>query len=151
MIEYPLSPIGLGSFSILSFAIGFDDAAYKPEAAADRNVTVGFNVDLRQQKFENGLNRCLCILSLECDVFEADDEGDARVHLGTIKVKFSGVASGKFPPDEPEETVRDTLEANAVSFLYGKARTYIELLTASCPGGVISLPAIMPMQKDQDE
>lgn len=151
MIEYPLSPINLGGFSILSFAVDFDAAAQGQVVTADRNVTVGFNVDTLQQKLENGVSRCSCILSLECDIFEVAGENEAGAHLGTVKVKFSGVASGRFSEDESEEAIRDTLEANAASFLYGKARTYIELITASCPGGTISLPAIMPIQKDLEE
>ena len=148
MIEYPLSPISLGGFSILSFAIDFSDAIREEKLDSDRNVTIEFNVNTNHERLDDGSCRCACALTLACNVYAIEGENAQSTHLGAINAKFLGTAAGAFQADEPDDAVRETLEANAVSFLYGKARTYIELVTAFCPEGPISLPAIMPTPKE---
>ena len=146
MIDYPLSPIRLGGFRILSFAVDFGDGN-ATSVPANRNVSIEFNVDATQEKNESGVYHCECVLSLVCDISTAENDDSEFGHLGRIDAKLFGVASARFDADESDDSIGDTLEANAISFLYGKARTYIELITAFCPGGVISLPAIMPTVK----
>lgn len=148
MIDYPISPINLGGFRILSFALDFNETSVAIEANQDRSFTVEFGVGTSFSRKDDGLSRCTCTLALQCDIAKAAEDESEGTHLGKINARLMGFATGRFAPEESDEAICDTLEANAASFLYGKARTYIELMTAYCPGGSISLPAIMPTPKE---
>lgn len=69
---------------------------------------------------------------------------DSSVEVCAASCEIRGITEG-VGIERTEESER-YLHANAISFLYSKARAFIELVSYSSEVGVKSLPAIVPLE-----
>lgn len=143
------SVIQYGGFKILQADYDFlEAAALSQEAERRTEISVG-----AESRFdmEDSLKKCRCILGLECTCYGREAEKDDEMPAGSINLVLSGQSFAEFDDDLVDDEIKAILEANVMSYLYGRARSLIEANTVFSPGGMITLPAVLPVRAEDDD
>lgn len=109
-----------------------------------------YNIDVNRGyafREESGSLLCDCTIRMKWKIYvggegESDPPLAAKAECGMVAM--SGAPSIAREPIEDAQLARDVLVANTISFIWGKMRDWIELVSLSSPLGKLSLPAIDP-------
>ena len=106
---------------------------------------------------QNDLNLGRCVFGFIGVWHEADNQENVAYTINCSMGITVAIPDSAFEEGFPEERKTRVVEANAISLVYGKIRSFIEDLTAQSPIGRQIIPAIEPyallrsLEEKQDE
>ena len=137
-----LSQFQLASSNLTSIA--FDVFPGVPTKTSSVSLKIGRSFNDEWSEDEHKAT-CECHVSVNCTWRSEDKNVD--VCTASCAIRGTIIGSGI----EKTEEVERYLHANAISFLYGKARTFIELVSCSSEVGILNIPAIVPLEMLDDD
>ena len=135
-----LSPVRLLDSALLgaSFEINSDYSACVPVLT----VTVGIEAEHPGQ--QDNLNLGKCIFAFSGVWHEAGRPENTAFTVGCTMGITIGIPEDAFEEGIAEDRRIRIIDANAVSLVYGKIRSFVEDLTSQSPVGRQTIPAIDP-------
>lgn len=155
-MKLALSPIQYKDSKLLS--ISFDNslqaetATSKPssDTSTSNKRFFSLSIDRNLDYIDEGSGNLACKASLRFtwDIKTSDEEDASPI--ATVAGAMGALAS--CPIDLGDvETVKRTLAANTLSYIWSKLRTVVEQLSSQSPVGTLSLPAIDPLSLLEDQ
>ncbi len=149
-----ISPIEFLDFSLLAFDIDLHDSLKIGVEDLDVSNNV-FDLDIKPildfDETDDGII-CKCLLTVIAEVSIKD--GENCYHIASIKCRIAAFSKYHEPSEDNQDLSQLVLAANTVSFVWGKIRDIVEMLSFSSSVGIISLPAIDPyavLSDDEDD
>lgn len=135
-----LSPVQIHDSALLgtSFAINSDYDSRTPV------VTMTVSLQIEHPEKRGKLNLSKCVFGFMGVWHEPDDEDNVAFTIGCTMGLTASIPDDAFAGDFTAERINKTVDANAVSLVYAKIRSFIEDLTAQSPIGRQTIPAIEP-------
>lgn len=98
---------------------------------------------------------CKCIMEADIDIRQSDDSDVEVKDVATFSCTMSAQGSSPIDLYDDESLSEKVLEANLITLIWGKMRSFLELLSVdSFIGRRISLPALDPyalIEKDKED
>ena len=135
-----LSPVQLLDSSLLgsSFQLNLDYGGSSPI------VSMTVSVQIEHPENTDGLNLARCVFVFDGKWHEQDNAENIAFTASCSMGNVVSIPDAAFSGDISPEQKRRIADANAVSLVYGKIRSFIEDLTAQSPVGRQTIPAIDP-------